>query len=407
MKKIYTFLFAFFCYHILSAQVFVRWDFDSQIPDANTETGTISPSLDLTAGAMALPTGGSNYAFASGYPDNPIGGDNSSLHTGSYPTQGTANQTAGIRFQASTHGKSGIVVSFAQYHSIGSSRFTSLQYTTDGINWQQADLEPHNTTGTTGSVNYEANLFVADMANTWYMRVFSFSGLTALEHNPQFAFRVVTAFAPNEAGYSGVGGLYSGTGNISYDAVQIGNNATLPIHLSYFTAAVNKDNKVNLIWQTASEDGINAFHIERSTDGTSFASIETIEATGNTSGHTYSYTDEWTYEGTVFYRLRMTDPGGAISFSPTVNINMKTAVNDNFVLFPNPVQITEKLTVRFSKIEIGDIVIFDAQGRMVLHTRMNGNETSKTIDIASLPGGSYHVVFYGTHSTTTGQFIKS
>lgn len=401
MKKIYTILFTAFISSQLSAQTFARWDFDYGA-DASTSTGTMLPSLGT--GTLSL-IGGTTSTYVSGYPNS--ANDNTGFNTSTYAAQGTGDLTRGIQFDVSTASKTGIIISFAQYQSNTSSKYTLMQYTTDGTTWNTVDLDAVNTAGSTGTIDYTNNMFVADAGGTWYIRVVDLTGITAVNNAANFGFRILAAFDPATGNsYTPVnsGSTYGTSGTIRYDIVQVGNNSTLPIRLSYFTASLTKDNKVNLLWQTGTETGIDRFVIERSTNGGEFTNISTVEASGKEAGDAYSYIDDWTYDGPTYYRLRIVGQDNSAEYSPVVKIDIKAVKSDRFVLFPNPVLST--VNVRFSKLESGDILIYDFTGRVVASEHMNGNESSKIIDVSMLQQGTYIVGFYNDYGTTTQRFVK-
>lgn len=401
MKKISTLLFAALLTSQIKAQTFVRWDFDYG-SDATTSTGTINPSLGT--GTVTL-IGGTTSTFVAGYPNS--ANDNSALNTSTYAAQGAENLDRGIQFSVSTVGKTGIVISYAEYHSNTSSKYTKLQYTTDGTTWNTVDLTTANTTGSTGSIDTTNDLFVIDAGSTWYLRIIDLTSVTAVNNAANFAFRIVSAFDPSTGtSYTPVGSSsnYGTSGTMRYDAVQVGNNSTLPIHLSYFTASLNKDNKVNLLWKTETESGISNFVIERSTNGTNFENINSVEATGKESGDAYNYTDDWSYDGTLYYRLKIMYDDNTSEFGPVARIDIKKVKTDAFTLYPSPA--TNEITVRFSKMEDGDILIYDYTGKNVFQTQMNGNESSKTIDVSNFQKGAYFIIYQGANGATTERFLK-
>src|SRR5256885_12619865 len=68
--------------------VIAQWNFNSKPPDANTRTGTLSPSFGFGAASLA---GGQSWLFYEGS-ESDFSADNSGWSISSYPLQGTGNK---------------------------------------------------------------------------------------------------------------------------------------------------------------------------------------------------------------------------------------------------------------------------------------------------------------------------
>jgi hypothetical protein len=84
------------------------------------------------------------------------------------------------------------------------------------------------------------------------------------------------------------------------------NAGILPLKLEWFRA-VQDDNTIKLSWQTASEQNLEAFEIQRSSSGDSFATIGTVQPKNSTEGASYTYPDKQIQCGTYTYRLTHRD----------------------------------------------------------------------------------------------------
>lgn len=89
----------------------------------------------------------------------------------------------------------------------------------------------------------------------------------------------------------------------------------LPVVLTNFTAT-GQDNGCLLQWSTAQETNSSHFEVQRAVDGVSFSTIGQVAAKGySTSLSRYSFTDQYPAAGHNYYRLKMVDANGAISYS--------------------------------------------------------------------------------------------
>ncbi len=181
----------------------VIWDFNDS---DTTADGGVNASLS----SLAL-VGGTTATFATGSPLDPAA-TNRGYNTTTYPAQGTNNLTAGIVFNTPTTGYMNITVQFDVRWSNTASKYLRFQYTTDGMNWINGPQ------------------LVAGGGDQWYSQgpgagsrfLVDFTGNTAVDNNPNFAFRILTEFGPSgqyEAARST--STYSTSGTLRYDLVEV------------------------------------------------------------------------------------------------------------------------------------------------------------------------------------------
>ena len=182
------------------------WDFNDN--DAIVDGGVNGGTLSLVGG-VTNPTG----TFAGSPLDS--GSPNRGYQTTNYPAQGTGNLTAGIVFNTPTTGYMNITVQFDVRWSNTSSKYLRFQYTTDGTNWISGPQ------------------LVAGGGDQWYSQgpgagsrfLVDFTGITAVDNNPSFAFRILAEFAPGENNYHGArdgnADGYRTVGTVRYDLVEV------------------------------------------------------------------------------------------------------------------------------------------------------------------------------------------
>jgi uncharacterized protein len=179
------------------------WDFNdnNDIVDGGVNGGTLS-----LVGGVTNPTG----TFAGSPLDS--GSPNRGYQTTNYPAQGTGNLTAGIVFNTPTTGYMNITVQFDVRWSNTASKYLRFQYTTDGTTWINGPQ------------------LVAGGGDQWYSQgpgagsrfLVDFTGNTAVDNNPYFAFRILAEFGPSgqyEAASSERS--YSTSGTLRYDLVEV------------------------------------------------------------------------------------------------------------------------------------------------------------------------------------------
>ncbi|TXF88137.1 ExeM/NucH family extracellular endonuclease [Neolewinella aurantiaca] len=110
-----------------------------------------------------------------------------------------------------------------------------------------------------------------------------------------------------------------------HDPVVIGLklDSPLPVELLSFTGQ-EQEGDVLLNWSTASEQMTERFDVQRRDVNSTFATIGTLPATGNSSEQQdYSFLDTDPVNGTNEYRLRIVDVDGSEAFSDIVSIEIE------------------------------------------------------------------------------------
>jgi len=191
------------------ADLVTQWNFNG------TTAGTTTPS---TGSGTASLVGGTTATFASGAAnggssDPALGSPpNFAWNSTAYPAQGIGEKTAGVQFNVSTAGFNSVIVNWDTRSSNTSARHQQFQYSTNGTTFTDFGALFENTAG-----------------DTWFSnRSIDLTSISAVNNNPDFAFRMVSAFDPaNPGNYvsSGLGttAAYAG-GTLRFDMVSV--NAT-------------------------------------------------------------------------------------------------------------------------------------------------------------------------------------
>ena len=199
-----------------NADTITQWNFNSATPDASTSTGSIIASIG-TGSLSAL--AGVTASFASGSANGgssdtaPIA-DNSGYGTTAYSAQGAGNKTRGVQYNVSTVGFEDILVSYDLRHSNTSSRYEQFQYSLDGSNF------------------IDFALFDGNAGDKWFNnRSIDLSAITGADNNANFAFRVVSAFAPTTSAYvaSTAASTYATTGTWRFDMATVSGNVVVAV----------------------------------------------------------------------------------------------------------------------------------------------------------------------------------
>lgn len=205
-----------------------QWNFNGA-DAASVPGGGSSPLVSVGTGTAAL-IGGSTGAFSAG--NASVGtteteptATNFGWQTAGYAPAGTDNKIRGVQYNVSTVGQAGIVLKFEQRLSNSASNTYVVFYTADRTAASPVWVEAQTFTFTPAATG---------TGDTWYNgRTVDVSAITALDNNPNVAFKIVSAFDPIVGDYVAArsSNVYSaGTGGtVRYDMVTITSNVTLGV----------------------------------------------------------------------------------------------------------------------------------------------------------------------------------
>lgn len=161
--------------------------------------------------------------------------------------------------------------------------------------------------------------------------------------------------------------------------------AVLPITIKSFAASkVTGQQKVKIYWNVLNEDGIATYIVEHSVDQRSWETIQVNAAVGNNA---YNYVDNYPTAGINYYRIKIIDKDGSITYSTIRAIDFNNNVKDIFTVTPNPAH--NYADIVFNDDAVNAVVnVFDATGKLMISKKVTGNTR---IDTSSLSGGVYYV----------------
>ncbi|MEE9437772.1 MAG: T9SS type A sorting domain-containing protein, partial [Saprospiraceae bacterium] len=159
--------------------------------------------------------------------------------------------------------------------------------------------------------------------------------------------------------------------------------SSLPVKFVSFTASRKKHVTI-LEWATAIEINNDIFEIERSTDGRRFEKIDQIVGNGTTYNTSiYSYTDNYSINGTNYYMLKQIDFDGKSSYSSIA----KTTYNEKSAVRIYPNTTSGLLNIDLGHLSTAYGSVMDINGQKVKAFTINNNYS--TLDISNLSNGVY------------------
>jgi hypothetical protein len=170
-------------------------------------------------------------------------------------------------------------------------------------------------------------------------------------------------------------------------------NIILPVELTSFTA-VDKNGQVVLNWTTATELNNQMFEIERRSSEGEYITIGYVDGYGTTTEpQEYSFIDNSSLTGTVFYRLKQIDFGGRYEYSDEIEIEVTGPLAFELEQnYPNP--FNPSTLIKYSIPEGGFVTldVYNLLGEKVA-TLINGvHEAGRyeiNFDASNLASGIY------------------
>jgi len=231
---------------------------------------------------------------------------------------------------------------------------------------------------------------------TYYFAVYEYNATFGTLYPPM-------AGNEGEAGYNYL--LQAVTGNESTMSL-----TPLPIVVNYLNG-YKQANKHLLNWKvTCISTPRVTMELERSADSRNFVTINSITADAVRCGSPFDHTDASPLKGMNYYRLKMTDIDGRISYSSVVALLNAVKGFDIVNIAPNPV-VSDNLNLNVASAQAGkmEIMILDMQGRLVSRQSLVliSGFNSLPVTVANLAAGTYSIYgIAGEHRSRTLRFVK-
>jgi hypothetical protein len=167
----------------------------------------------------------------------------------------------------------------------------------------------------------------------------------------------------------------------------------VPVELISF-AATSNGKEVILNWSTATELNNQLFEVQRSFEGSDFASVGFVNGKGTTTERQdYTYRDKILTDGKYYYRLKQIDYLGRYEYSNIIEIELRAF--NSYLLeqnYPNPFNPTT--TIGYGIREKGNvkITILNAIGEdvaVILNEEREPGFHQVEFNAANLPSGVY------------------
>ncbi|MBX3103231.1 MAG: T9SS type A sorting domain-containing protein [Bacteroidetes bacterium] len=162
-----------------------------------------------------------------------------------------------------------------------------------------------------------------------------------------------------------------------------------------------------LAWQSSSSSpGIQAYIIQRSTNGQTFENLTTQSTTESTLQE-HEFTDNQLPGGPVYYRVRQEHSDGSHLLSNTVVL---LDGQPSITLFPVPASGYVRVRAQGLKGKSLDLEVYSAIGQKVIAMALPISEGTQSLDYnlpLSLPNGSYYLRLIADNGEVASRFVVS
>jgi len=163
---------------------------------------------------------------------------------------------------------------------------------------------------------------------------------------------------------------------------------------------VNRNNIIEVNWQTETELNTANFIIQHSIDGSSFTDIGAVNAVGS-GANSYHFSDNNPFKGINYYRLQIVNKDGSVTFSKTISV-IFMSYELPITVYPNPAR--NILTVKGN--HINAVQVIDNMGKVVKIVSLK-EATNPILSLENLTKGIYHIrVQTSNDKVRTTGFIK-
>ena len=162
----------------------------------------------------------------------------------------------------------------------------------------------------------------------------------------------------------------------------------LPVTLISFNAKATTACSVVISWSAEATSPTESFVVETSVNAIEWTAVGSsiVAIIGNSD---YSITDNNPAAGMIYYRLRINNAGGAITYSDVSPVRMMCTPKLSMTLSPNPIQDIATLNVLNGTLKNALITVHDVSGKVVKTINFSG--TTVSLNLTGFSKGVYVV----------------
>lgn len=215
---------------------------------------------------------------------------------------------------------------------------------------------------------------------------------------------------PVNTGFGNGSPMYAGLAITSHENAMLSTahidnyslGGVLPLKLITFRGSFTLNKTTALDWITTLETRTKYFVVERTKDNWNYASIDTVIAKNNGEfTQNYEATDYHPLKGINYYRLRIIDVEGKVSYSPIVAIRVSNSKAP--LMYPNPANTYVNITQGTDLIR--SISLYNILGKTIVRIPVTNLQGIIKVPVYSLAKGLYFVEIRTTSAVYRDKLI--
>lgn len=182
--------------------------------------------------------------------------------------------------------------------------------------------------------------------------------------------------------------------------------SVLPVSLNEFTAKLQTNGSVSLIWDTFSELNNDYFEISKSTNGQDFGVISIIKGKGTSAKrNTYSHLDKVPFNGDNYYKLVQVDLDGKRTEFGIRSVKIGLTGEAKVIIYPNP--SNNFINLSYKKGEFFKASLLDLSGKLIISESITQTSESLSFNLSDLPSSIYLIKLEGKEKVVSKQVVKN
>lgn len=179
------------------------------------------------------------------------------------------------------------------------------------------------------------------------------------------------------------------------------NGTPLGIKLLSFSGRMLSSSTV-LSWEAENEEQLSLYQAEYSANGTDWQQIGSIAAQGKQRA-SYSFTHYATNKEIAYYRLRLIEKNGTISYSKILSLKQGNTNGTKILVYPSAVTKGKALQVEVTAANGTEARITDANGKVIKLIKINNAKAAIATD--DLASGTYFIIMVAEGKLRTQRFM--
>ena len=163
--------------------------------------------------------------------------------------------------------------------------------------------------------------------------------------------------------------------------------SALPVNILLFSGKL-QNNKVVLSWESDNEINFNRYEVERSFNGTDYAAVGSVKATG-VKNYTFTDVADNIKGRRVYYRLKKVDNDGSYTYSEVFTLHIP--LNIKFTVYPNPATEFISIQINNNSNEKATVQLTDITGKIVFSNTYTLNNGLITIPVKQFTAGTFMI----------------